>query len=79
MIYIFVAGSAALFVEGVYLLFFSAASYRTRINRRLRLMKDKPDRESILVQLRRERGLTGGRRLPPAAGFASTSSWCSRE
>jgi tight adherence protein B len=39
---------------------FSKASYRSRINRRLRLMKDKPDRESILVQLRRERGLTGG-------------------
>jgi tight adherence protein B len=69
VIYIFVAASAALFVEGIYLLFFSAASYRTRINRRLRLMKDKPDREGILVQLRRERGLTGSGdyRLPLVA------------
>ena len=31
-----------------------------RINRRLRLMDGQPDRESILVQLRRERGLTSG-------------------
>jgi tight adherence protein B len=60
LIYIFAAVSAVLLFEAVYLLFFSKASYRTRVNRRLILMKDKPDRESILVQLRRERGLTGG-------------------
>jgi tight adherence protein B len=60
LIYIFAAVSAMLLFEAVYLLFFSKASYRTRVNRRLILMKDKPDRESILVQLRRERGLTGG-------------------
>jgi tight adherence protein B len=60
LIYLFAAGSAVMLFEGIYLLFFSQASYRNRINRRLRLMKDKPDRESILVQLRRERGLTGG-------------------
>jgi tight adherence protein B len=60
LIYIFAAVSAVLLFEAFYLLFFSKASYRTRVNRRLILMKDKPDRESILVQLRRERGLTGG-------------------
>jgi tight adherence protein B len=60
LIYLFAAVSAVLLFEAVYLLFFSKASYRTRVNRRLILMKDKPDRESILVQLRRERGLTGG-------------------
>jgi tight adherence protein B len=60
LIYIFAAVSAVLLFEAVYLLFFSKASYRSRVNRRLSLMKDKPDRESILVQLRRERGLTGG-------------------
>lgn len=60
LVYIFAFGSAVLFVEAIYLLFFSATSYRTSINRRLRLMKDQPDRQSILVQLRRERGLTGG-------------------
>ena len=39
---------------------FSAASYRSRINRRLAIAKDRTDRESVLVELRRERGLTGG-------------------
>jgi tight adherence protein B len=58
--YAFAAVSAILFVEGLYLLFFSASSYRSRINRRLALMTDQPDREGILVQLRRERGLTSG-------------------
>lgn len=64
--YAFAAISAVLFVEAVYLLFFSNASYRKRINRRLELMKGTADRESVLVQLRRERGLTseGDFRLP---------------
>lgn len=53
------AASVVLFVEAVYLLFFSNASYRNRINRRLKLMRNEPDRENILIQLRRERGLTG--------------------
>jgi tight adherence protein B len=35
-------------------------SYRKNINRRLKLMQNQPDRETILVQLRRERGLTSG-------------------
>jgi tight adherence protein B len=56
----FAALSAILFAEGVYLLFFSAASYRSRINRRLALLNDTPDRQNVLLQLRRERGLTGG-------------------
>ena len=58
--YAFAAVSAILFAEGIYLLFFSASSYRSRINRRLALLSNQPDREGILVQLRRERGLTGG-------------------
>ena len=60
LIYLLVAASAALFVEGIYLLFFSGASYRKNVNRRLKLLKDQPDRENILVQLRRERGLSSG-------------------
>jgi tight adherence protein B len=56
--YALAAISAALFAESVYLLAFSATSYRSRVNRRLRLMKDEPDRESILIELRRQRGLT---------------------
>jgi len=59
MVWLLVAISAGLTVEAVYLLCFSAASYRSRINRRLMLGKDRPDRESVLIELRRERGLTG--------------------
>jgi tight adherence protein B len=59
VIYVFVAASAGLFAEGFYLLFFSGASYRSNVNRRLKLLKNQNDRETILVQLRRERGLTG--------------------
>ncbi len=58
--YIFAAVAVVLFAEAIYLLFFSATSYRSRVNRRLRLMNDQVDRQAILVQLRRERGLTGG-------------------
>ena len=65
----FAAVSAILFGEGVYLLFFSAASYRNRVNRRLALLSDTVDRQAILVQLRKERGLTmsGDFRLPAAS------------
>src|SRR6266851_8429052 len=59
VVYLLVAVSAGLFVEGVYLLFYSGASYRKSVNRRLKLLKDEPNRENILVQLRKERGLTG--------------------
>lgn len=58
LIYLLVAASVGLFVEGIYLLFFSGGSYRKNVNRRLKLLRDQPDREHILVQLRRERGLS---------------------
>jgi tight adherence protein B len=60
IIYALAAASVVLFVEAIYITFFSATSYRSRINRRLRLSDGQPDRESILVQIRRERGLTAG-------------------
>jgi len=60
LVYLLVAVSAGLFVEGVYLLLFSGSSYRKNVNRRLKLLKNEPNRENILVQLRKERGLTGG-------------------
>jgi len=60
LIWVLVAASAALTAEAVYLLCFTAGSYRSQINRRLMLSKDKKDRESVLVELRRERGLTAG-------------------
>jgi len=59
VIYLLVAVSVGLFVEGVYLLAFSGASYRHNVNRRLKLLRNEPNRENILVQLRKERGLTG--------------------
>ncbi len=59
LFYLLIGLSAGLFAEGIYLLFYSKASYRKNINRRLKVGDDKTDRESVLVQLRRERGLTG--------------------
>ena len=66
LFYILIGLSAAMLAEGVYLLVYNNASYRKNINRRLQVMSDKSDRESVLVQLRRERGLTssGEYRLP---------------
>jgi tight adherence protein B len=60
LVWLFVAVSAVLTVEAVYLLFFSMASYRSQINRRLKLSKDRKNRENVLIELRRERGLTRG-------------------
>lgn len=69
VIYLLVALAAGLFVEGIYLLFFNTRSYRKNVNRRLRLLDSQPDREGVLVQLRRERGLTmtGDYQLPLVA------------
>ena len=64
--YAFIGISAFLIFEAAYLLFFRIASYRKSINRRIELLKDQTDREGVLVQLRKERGLTkaGDYRLP---------------
>lgn len=64
--YAFIGISAFLIFEAAYLLFFRSASYRKSINRRIELLKNQTDREGVLVQLRRERGLTkgGDYRLP---------------
>jgi len=58
--YLLIGLSAAMAAEAGYLLFYNKASYRKNINRRLKVMDDKTDRESVLSQLRRERGLTSG-------------------
>ena len=58
LIYVLAAASAIFLFEAFYFLVFNGSSYRKNINRRLRLMDDKADREAILIQLRRERGLT---------------------
>jgi tight adherence protein B len=60
LIWLLVAVSAGLTVEAVYLLCLSTASYRSQINRRLMLSKEPKDGESVLIELRRERGLTKG-------------------
>jgi tight adherence protein B len=60
LFYLLIGLSAAMFAEGAYLLLYNQSSYRKNINRRLKVMDNKPDRESVLVQLRRERGLTSG-------------------
>jgi tight adherence protein B len=60
LFYLLIGVSAAMLAEGAYLLFHDKTSYRKNINRRLKVMEEKPDRESVLVQLRRERGLTSG-------------------
>jgi len=61
--------AAVLAAEAIYLLFHNARDYRTRVNRRLDVAGRETSRERVLVQLRRERGLTaeGGYRLPLAA------------
>ena len=64
--YGFAVVSVVLAAEAIYLLFHSSTSYRSRINRRLALLSDNANREDVLVQLRRERGLSsdGEFRLP---------------
>lgn len=66
LFYLLIGLSAAMFADGAYLLAYNKASYRKNINRRLKVMENKTDRESVLIQLRRERGLTakGDYRLP---------------
>src|SRR6516165_12605824 len=59
VVYLLIAVSAGFLVEGLYLLVFSGASYRQNVNRRLKLLRNEPNRENILLQLRKERGLTG--------------------
>jgi len=58
LIVICTAISVVLFAEAVYLLGFSGVSYRKNVNRRLKISQSQPEREAILIQLRRERGLT---------------------
>jgi tight adherence protein B len=69
LFYAFAAVAAVLIAEAVYLLFHSSSSYRNRINRRLALLDDNASRDTVLVQLRRERGLNsdGEFRLPVEA------------
>jgi tight adherence protein B len=62
--------AAILAVEAFYLFFHNTKDYRKRVNRRLAMSAKEGDREKVLVQLRRERGLNAdGDGLLPAARF----------
>jgi tight adherence protein B len=69
LFYAFAGLSAVLVAEAVYLLFHNTRGYRDRVNRRLQIAGKEADREKVLVQLRRERGLSadGDHLLPLAA------------
>ena len=61
--------AGVLAAEAAYLLLHKSKSYRKGVNRRLQVSGKETDREKVLVQLRRERGLAadGGYLLPFAA------------
>ena len=70
MFHAFAGLAAVLVAEAVYLLFHNTHGYRDRVNRRLQIAGKEGDREKVLVQLRRERGLTAdGDHLLPLAAF----------
>ena len=48
LFYFLAAVAAILAAEAAYLFFYNKASYRSQLNRRLRLMKNQPNREQIL-------------------------------
>jgi tight adherence protein B len=62
--------AAILAAEALYLLFAGKKDYRSGVNRRLRIAGSEANRERVLVQLRRERGLSAdGDTLLPTAWF----------
>ena len=68
--YVFAALAAILVAEALYLLFHNRSDYRSRVNRRLEISAKDGDREKVLVQLRRERGLSAdGEALMAVAWF----------
>jgi tight adherence protein B len=72
-LYIFygcIALAAILAGEALYLLFAGKKDYRSGVNRRLQIAERESNREAVLVQLRRERGLgADGDTLLPLAWF----------
>jgi tight adherence protein B len=69
--YVLAALAAVLAAEAFFLFFHNSKDYRRRVNRRLEIAdRQGGDREKVLVQLRRERGLTAdGEGLLPLAWF----------
>jgi tight adherence protein B len=54
-----IAGLVLLSADMIYLLTFSAHSYRKNVNRRLSLMAQSNDRQAAMIELRRQRGIGG--------------------
>jgi tight adherence protein B len=70
LFYACAALAAVLLVEALYLLFYKQNAYRSQVNRRLKVSGEEPDREKVLVKLRRERGLSAeGRGLISLQGL----------
>jgi tight adherence protein B len=70
VVYGLAALATVLAAEAAYLLLHDTSSYRTRVNRRLEVAGKEMNREKVLVQLRRERGLSDdGSLLLPVAWF----------
>ena len=73
LFYGFAALAAVLVAEALYLLFHNTQRLPQPVNRRLKISSKERDREKVLVQLRRERGLSadGGYALPmpPSTGL----------
>ena len=63
LIYILVAASAGLMVEGVYLLCFSGASYRKNVNRRLKLLKEGKNKVAVNI------GISNGAKTEVLSGL----------
>ncbi|MCC2112543.1 MAG: type II secretion system F family protein [Hyphomicrobiales bacterium] len=70
--YLFAAGAVVLVAEAFYLLVAERADYRSRVNRRLSARSADANGENVLLQLRRERGLTAEGR------FRLSIAWLNR-
>ena len=53
------AAAAIMLVEALYLIFAEAKDHRDLVNRRVKIMAESGDQQAILIQLRKERGMTG--------------------
>lgn len=58
ILFVFITGAVAFAIEALGLVIGRSRRNRKRINKRLELLGETGDRESVLVQLRRDRGLT---------------------
>ena len=70
--YFFAAMAVVLIAEAVYLLVSERSDYRNQVNRRLAARRNDQDGEQVLIQLRRERGLTA------EGHFRFSFSWLNR-